>query len=134
MDIDTKISISEIMKENTSDVIKKMESQIPLYIKLYSDYYREYLHMVDDVFRTCYISEKEFIDNLNLDQNLVKAFTDYSKTITDIVNSQIEISTNLFRNYLQLRMTGVKNFDNAAHLTMKNYSKLLSELNGTIKK
>jgi len=55
-----KISACDVMKENTSKVIKKMESQIPSYVQEYSDLYTEYLHTFDDLFGTCYISEKQF--------------------------------------------------------------------------
>ena len=54
------ISICDLMKDHTSTVIKKAESQIPTYTQIFSDVYREYLHVIDDLYGTCYISEKEF--------------------------------------------------------------------------
>ena len=48
-----KLSICDIMKEDTSEVIKKMESQMPSQFQNYSDVYTEYLHMLDDIFGTC---------------------------------------------------------------------------------
>ena len=58
-----KLSICDIMKEDTSEVIKKMESKMPSMFQSYSDMYTKYLHTLDDVFGTCYIAEKEFFDN-----------------------------------------------------------------------
>jgi len=89
-----KISACDIMKDNTSKIIKKMESQIPSYVQEYSDLYTEYLHMYDDLFGTCYISEKEFFDKLGFDQETLKTFDNYSKTLTNFYSSQIEMSTN----------------------------------------
>ena len=54
------LSVCEIMKDDTSEVFRKMESQIPLLFQNYSNLYTRYLHMLDDVFGTCYIAEKEF--------------------------------------------------------------------------
>ncbi len=67
-----------VMKSKTSSVIRKMESQIPSYVQEYSDLYAEYLHTIDDLFGTCYISEKEFFDKLNIDQKTLKAFDNLS--------------------------------------------------------
>jgi len=50
------ISVCDIMKKNTSDIVKKFESQTPLLIQKYSDLYFAFLHTIDDMFGTCYIS------------------------------------------------------------------------------
>ncbi len=78
-----KISVCDVMKDNTSKVLKKMESQIPSYVQEYSDLYAEYLHTFDDLFGTCYISEKQFFDNLGFDQETLKTFDNYSKTLAN---------------------------------------------------
>ena len=66
-----KISVCDIMKTNTSKIIQKFESKIPPRFQQYSDLYAAYLHTIDDVFGTCYISEKEFFDKLNIDQGIL---------------------------------------------------------------
>lgn len=66
------ISICDVMKENTSEVIQKLESNIPTLVKNYSDLHTAYLHMFDDLFETCYMAEKEFFDKLNIDQGILK--------------------------------------------------------------
>lgn len=63
-----KLSVCEIMKEGTSEIFKKVESQMPLLFQNYSNLYAQYLHVLDDTFGTCYIAEKEFFDKLNIDQ------------------------------------------------------------------
>ena len=50
-----KISICDIMKSGTSQVIQKLESQIPLKLQQYSDLYTAYLHTIDDLYGTCYL-------------------------------------------------------------------------------
>jgi len=63
-----KLSICDVFKDDTSEVIRKLELQTPLLFQNYSNLHAAYLHMFDDLFGTCYISEKEFFDNLNVDQ------------------------------------------------------------------
>ena len=120
-----KISACDIMKDNTSNVIKKMESQIPSYVQEYSDLYTEYLHMFDDLFGTCYISEKEFFDKLGFDQETLKTFDNYSKTLTNFYSSQIEMSTNYLRAYVKMRISAIKSYDQYIHAMMDSYAKTL---------
>ena len=129
-----KISVCDVMKSKTSSVIRKMESQIPSYVQGYSDLYAEYLHTADDLFGTCYISEKEFFDKLNIDQKSLKTFDDlwgfWEKTAT----SQIETSTNFMRANNQMRISAIKSYDKYVHTMMDSYSKMLSEYNSAFKK
>ena len=64
---DHKMSVCDILKEDTSEVIRKLESQTPSLFQNYSNLYTAYLHMFDDLFGTCYISEKEFFDKMKIE-------------------------------------------------------------------
>jgi len=129
-----KISVCDVMKDNTSKVIKKMESQIPSYVQESSDLYTEYLHMFDDLFGTCYISEKEFFDKLGFDQETLKTFDNYSKTLTNFYSSQIDMSTNFLREYVKMRISAIKSYDKNLHVMMDSYAKMLSQYNATLQK
>jgi len=124
-----KISICDVMKDNTSKRIKKLESQIPSYFQEYSDLYTEYLHMFDDLFGTCYIAEKDFFDKLGFDQETLKTFDNYSKTLTNFYSSQIDMSTNFLRAYVKIRISAIKSYDKYLHLMMDSYAKTLSQFN-----
>lgn len=123
------VSVCDIMKGNTSEIIKKMESQIPTYFQMHSDVYTEFLHTMDDLFGTCFIAEKEFFDKLNFDQYTLKLFDSYWKNITKMYSSQIDMSTNFLRTYSQMRISGIKLFDNYMHVMMESYTKMLSQYN-----
>lgn len=123
------VSVCDIMKGNTSEIIKKMESQIPTYFQIHSDVYTEFLHTMDDLFGTCFIAEKEFFDKLNFDQYTMKLFDSYWKNITKMYSSQIDMSTNFLRAYSQMRISGIKLFDNYMHVMMESYTKMLSQYN-----
>ncbi len=48
---------------------------MPSMFQNYLDLYTAYLHMIDDIFGTCYIAEKEFFDN-NIDRRGAKTDKD----------------------------------------------------------
>ncbi len=127
--IDNKVSVCDIMKNNTSEVIKKIESQAPLLLQKYSDLYVMYLHTIDDMFGTCYISEKEFFDKLKLDQRILKEAEKFSNALTAIYLDQIELSSKYLEANIQMRVSVLKTYDNFMHTMMDSYAKTLSQFN-----
>ena len=130
--IENKVSICDIMKNNTSEIIKKIESQAPSLMQKYSDLYMTYLHTIDDISGTCYISEKEFFDKLNIDQGILKEIEKFSSALTTIYLNQIEISSKYLEAYVQMRVSALKTYDNFVHVMMDSYAKTLSQFNNTI--
>ena len=128
------ISICDVMKNNTSAIIGKLESQIPTYTELYSDLYTKYLHMIDDLYNTCYVSEKEFFDKLGMDKTALGAFDAYWKCITDMTLSQIELTTNFAKMYVQFRRSALDSYDKVVHLMMDSYAKAWTQFNSNNKK
>jgi len=130
--IENKVSVCDIMKNNTSEVIRKLESQAPLLTQKYSDLYVTYLHTIDDIFATCYISEKEFFDKLNLDQGILKQVEKFSSALTGIYLNQIELSSKYLEGYIQMRLSALKTYDSFMHKMMDSYAKTLSQFNKSI--
>jgi len=124
-----KISICDLMKSNTSILIKKIESQVPIQAQIYSDIYKEGFHMLDDLFGTCYISEKVFFDNINLDQYTLKQWDNFWKTVVDYYSKQIDMSTNSLKIYSQTRISSMQYYENFMHALMDSYQKTLSPYN-----
>lgn len=128
----TKISVCDIMKNNTSSIIKKMEFQVPVYLQQYTDLFTAYLHSFDQIFGTCYIAEKEFFDKLEIDQNTLKSFDNISNTFKDIISSQIDISTQVLDTYVKMRISTIESFDKYAQVMMRIYANMLSQFNSTL--
>lgn len=126
-----KISICEVMKDDTSKVIQKLESQIPANFQQYSDLYTAYLHTLDDIFGTCYISEKEFFDKLNIDQGILKAYQQYSHSFTEAYLSQLDMWSKIKEQNIQTQKTNLKVYDHFMHSMMDSYAKFLSTYNKT---
>jgi hypothetical protein len=127
--IENKVSVCDIMKNNTSEIIKKFESKTPSLMQKYSDLYMQYLHTIDDTFGTCYISEKEFFDKLNMDQNTLKEVKKFSNSLTTISLNQIDVSSKYLDAYMQMRISTLKAYDDFMHVMMDSYAKTLSQLN-----
>jgi hypothetical protein len=126
MSTNNSISVCDIFKENTSKVIKKLEMQIPSHFQIYSDMYKEYLHVIDDIFGTCILSEKEFFDKIEIDKNLMKNIETYTNYFTGIRINQIENYDNYLKWYAQMRILGMKSYDQFVHTMMNSYSKTLA--------
>ena len=126
---ENKISICDMMKKNTSKIIRKAEGQIPSYAQIYSDYYKEYLHTVDDVFGTCYIAEKEFFDKMGFDQNMINVIDANWDSFTKGYENQLDLANNFLRTFVKTRIMTIKSFDNYFHLLMDSYAKSLSVKN-----
>lgn len=124
-----KISVCDIMKTNTSKVIQKFESQIPSKFQQYSDLYTKFLHTLDDVYGTCYISEKEFFDKLNIDQGVLKSIQEYSKSFTDTYLNQIDLYAKYRQEFIQTQISSLKIYDDFMHTMMESYAKTLSQFN-----
>jgi len=128
-----KISICELMKEDTSEIIKKLESKVPLHFENYSNLYAEYLHMFDDMFGTCYMAEKEFFDKLNIDQGILKQVREHSRITKDNYLDGIDMGTKFLDDYVKMRISAIKTFDGYFHTMMESYSKMLSQFNNSLK-
>lgn len=123
------ISFCDVMKENTSKIIKKLEMQVPISIQAYSDFYRSYLHSLDDIFGTCYIAEKQLVDKMGFDQNLLRSFQKMSDDITSMIETQIDVMNNMQKAQLEIRSQLMKASEHYVHFMMDSYSKYLSFLN-----
>ncbi len=122
-----KLSICEIMKDDTSEVIQKMESQVPSLFQNYSNLYTKYLHMFDDMFGTCYITEKKFFDKMDIDQGILRQLKANSESVKNTWIQNIEMSSKLFDQYVKMRVDAIKSYDNYVHVMMNSYANFLSQ-------
>lgn len=120
------ISICEIMKNNTSEIIEKLEVEIPILFQNYSDLYTRYLHSIQDAFKVCHLAEKQYFDKIDVDQEILKTFNDNWKFLTNSAISQIGFSTDLLKSYVQFRTSIIDSWDQYAHTAINTYSKILS--------
>jgi len=126
------VSICDVLKTDTSEIIKKLASQVPSVFQNYSNLYNEYLHMFDDLFGTCYISEKEFFDKLNIDPIILKQIKTNSESMKKSYLEFIDVNTKYWDEYFKMRIFAVKSFDSFMHVMMESYAKTLSQFNKSL--
>jgi len=125
-----RLSFCGIMKDSTSELIKKLEFETPSLFQEYSDLHARYLHSIQDVYGTCSIAENQYFGNLDVDPRMLELFNDYFKLSVSVLESQFDFNSNLLRSYIQFRLSFMDSWDKFAHnwvnLYAKNFSKFLS--------
>lgn len=124
---ESEISVCDILKNNTTKVIRKLESQIPPNIQAYSDLYTHYLHLLDDYFGTCYVWQKQYFDKFGLDSKALSAINDYWDTVTDLYCTQIDMITSAQKSNIDTREKMIEMCDQYIHLALDYYGKVFSQ-------
>ena len=122
-----KFSLCEELKEDTSEVIKKLESQTPTLFQNYSDLYTTYLHLLDDIYGTCYISETELLEKLNLDPKILTQIKTNSDSIKKFYLETIDMNTKYIDACIKMEISAIKAFDNYFHVMMDSYGSYFSQ-------
>jgi hypothetical protein len=121
------ISVCDILKNNTTKVIRKIESQIPPNVQAYSDLYTNYLHLLDDYFGTCYLWQKEYFDKFGLDSQALSALDDYWNIVTDLYCTQIDMISSAQKSNIDTRENMIKMCDQYIHQALDYYGKVFSQ-------
>ena len=104
----TKISICDLTQNNTSEILQKMEYQVPIYLQVYSDLFTKYLHSFNTVFGTCRISEKQFFDKLGIDHTVMEEIAEYWNFIKNLTLIQIELNSKFVEDYIEFKISTIE--------------------------
>lgn len=124
-----KISICDVMQTDSSRVINKLESQIPLNLQESSILYTAYLKSLDHVFGTWLIAEKEFFDKLKIDPSILSFFQKYSNFLADSYLKNIENYSKFRKTNIQIQMSLLESYDEFFKTMVDSYGKFLSQIN-----
>ncbi|MGI0006436.1 MAG: hypothetical protein ACREAR_00360 [Nitrosotalea sp.] len=113
-----------ILEDNVSEIIEKMESKIPTYVKLYSDLYKKYLHIMNNFCNTCHFTQKEFVDKIVVDDAVITMFDAYLRSIKQMALLQIDLNENMIKNYVGFRLTALDFYDQMINGNINNFAKL----------
>jgi len=105
-------SVSQILKNNTHEITKKLESQLPLKMQQFSELYTAYLHSMNNTFDSCITCEKELFEKLGVDKGIIKAFGEYTKTYTDTMLQQMDQYAQFRKYTTDTQLSAVKSWDN----------------------
>jgi len=108
----TKIdSVSQILKNNTHEITKKLESQLPLKMQQFSELYTAYLHSMNNTFDSCITCEKELFEQIGVDKRIVKAFGEYTKIHTNYMLQQMDYYVQFKKYSTDVQLSAVKSWD-----------------------
>lgn len=113
----------------TLEVIEKIDSKIPTYVNLYSDLYKKYLHIIDNFYNNYYSNQKESISKMGINDAVLTMFDAYLKSFRQMALLQIDITENMFKNYVGLRLTAFDFYDQMINGNMINFTKMLPKFN-----
>jgi len=105
-------SISQILKNNTHEFTKKLESQLPLKVQQFSELYTAYLHSINNTFDSCTTCEKELFEKLGVDKELIKVFGEYTKAYADSMLQQMDYYAQFRKYSTDTQLSAVKSWDN----------------------
>lgn len=115
---------SQIFKRSTTRLMRKAESKVPYYFQSYSDFYKEYLHALDDYFTMCYLLEHKLFENKISDgSNWIKKLDESVWSGTNISISQIETAANIYHLFAQVQISWIRTFDKQLHLMIDYFNK-----------
>ena len=133
-DIKSPLSACDVMRDSTSEVIMKIESLLPSYIESFTDLQSEGLRIARDFFGTCYIAEKELLDNMGVDQKAIESFDRYSKAMTKTTIFEIDMINSFQKAFVENIMSTMKSYDDYVKIMLSSYSKMLDYAMLTIPK
>src|SRR5574340_386219 len=112
MDSKQPLSVCDVMRDNTNEVIMKLEGLLPTYIESFADLQAEGLRIARDFFGTCYIAEKEILDNMGVDQKAIESFDRYSKAAAKTAIFEIDMVNSFQKTFADNIMSAMKTYDN----------------------
>ncbi len=119
------MSVCDVMRNSTEEVIMKIEGLLPSYIEGFADLQSEGLRIARDFFGTCYIAEKELEDKLGIDQKAIESFERFSKLASQTAISQIEIFSNIQKAFVENTISAMESYDNQIKAMLSSYAKML---------
>ena len=115
-------SVSEVMEKHTMEIMKKFESRIPLQIKSFSDFSREYMNLLEEIFDIDYALENKIFGNFGMDEKSINSLDRCMQIGSKFYMSQIDMSNEFFKGYLNMRLS-----------VMESYNRFLKEFSTNVR-
>jgi hypothetical protein len=128
------LSVCDVMRDNTNQVIMKVESLLPSFIESFANIQEEYLRIARDFFGTCYISEKQLLDKMGVDHKSIEGFDKYLKVLTKYAILDIDMASNFQKTFVTNTLSAMKTYDNYVKLMLSEYAKILEYTSALIPK
>ncbi|MDH3501600.1 MAG: hypothetical protein OEL69_03720 [Nitrosopumilus sp.] len=113
-------SLSETMEKHTINMVKKLESQMPLHIKSFSDFSREYMKLLEEIYDIGYTIENKMFGNCGMDEKTIGMLDNYLDVGSKFFTFQMDISNQFFKEYLKMRLSVMESYNSFLHEFSKN--------------
>ena len=80
---------------------------------------------MDDYYNNWYSNQKETISKIGVNDAAITMFDTYLKSFKQMALLQIDITENMFKNYVGYRLTALDFFDQMINGNMINFTKML---------
>jgi len=97
------------------EVMKKLESGIPLQVKSYSDFSREYMKLLEEIYDINYTIENKMFGNFGMDEKSINMLDDYLESYSKFYTFQIDMSNEFFKGYLNMRLFMMESYNKFLH-------------------
>ena len=122
----TELASSDI-ENHVSEIIEKMESIIPTYVKASSDLYKKYLHIMTNFYDSYYFNQKENLDKMGVNDEVLAMFDTYLKSIKEIFLLQIDVNENMVKKYVGHRLSVLDVYDQMINGNVASFTKMLEK-------
>ena len=122
-------AVQNTIQGNTSEIIEKIDSKIPKYVKLYSDLYKKYLQTASNLCAKSYLTQKEFYEKMEVGDARFTMFEAYLQSIKKMTLLQMDITETIFQSYVGFRLTALDFYDQMLSGSMVNFAKMCPILN-----
>ena len=106
-----KSSISDTIEKHTMEMMKKLEGHMPLHLKSFSDFSREYMKLLEQTFKINCSIEKKIFGNMGADEKAIRILDDYLEGTSRFYSSQIDMATEFFKGYLNMRLIMMESYN-----------------------
>jgi hypothetical protein len=128
----TTLSVCDVMRDNTNEVIMRIESLLPNYVESFVNLQAEYLRIARDFFGTCYIVEKELLSNIGIDERAIREFDKYLKVLSKSTISEIDMTNKMQTTFVNNTIISMKIYDEYFKIMLSWYAKMLEYMNASI--
>ena len=121
MEEDAPNTACNIFQGNAFRIMHKMDSQIPLYIKLNTDMYREYRRAMDHLFGACFAIEDSALGDMLNNTYALRVMSSTVDSWTKVALLQLDAYEKFLAWYVKVRIHGIKSFDEGMSAFMNMY-------------
>ncbi len=120
------VLLTNTIKENTLRILKEIERQSPTHFQLYSDMYKEYIHILDNMFTMLSISEKEIKNKINIDDSIISNIGQNTKGMTETFLEYIDNYREYLHMYAKTHSEMVNTYNKQMHTAIGLYTQFVS--------